>query len=703
MSLPVRTRMATVVVLALLVLTVFAPGAWASAPKITSFSPGSGIVGSKVTINGANFTSVKSVKFGTATAAFSVGSAKKITATVPAAATTGKISVTTSGGVAKSAGTFTVLPSIASFAPSSGIIGSTVTINGGGFTGATVVTFNLTPASFTVENSGRITATVPAGATTGAIAVTTAGGTATTGASFTVLPHITSFSPTSGAVGSSVVITGTGFTGVTGVTFNGVTAGFTPDSATQVTATVPTTFSGPIAVTTAAGTATSASNFSVLPSVVLSSVAGPPSTKITVSGLGFAASETVDVYLDASQVGLAGTATDGTFSGVAVTIPASAGPGAHTVSVVGRRDGAYAQTTFTVRTDWAMFRNTPSHRGNNTYENTVGTGNVGDLFQSWSVNVNGAPSSPAIVGGVIYVGSGNGTLYAFNESDGAQLWSFPTTGAITASPAVVNGVVYAVSADGKLWAIDATAGTAVWGAPVTLLGTSNSSPTVIGGVVYLGTTTNAYAIDATSGAVDWTIAPGAGSFTGTSPAVANGSVVFTSSTGHAVAYSSGAAGGALQWNVAPGGNLTTPLIVSGSVYMGSSNGNIFALSLATGGTQWSDNPSGVAFVSAPAYANGLIDIGSNDGNVYAYDTTGGNPWANGNGTSYRSPVTVANGVVYAGSNDDGIYAFDASSGQILWSGSTNGTVTASPVIVDGTLFVGSNDGHLYAYGLAGGA
>jgi outer membrane protein assembly factor BamB len=66
-------------------------------------------------------------------------------------------------------------------------------------------------------------------------------------------------------------------------------------------------------------------------------------------------------------------------------------------------------------------------------------------------------------------------------------------------------------------------------------------------------------------------------------------------------------------------------------------------------------------------------------------------------------VTVANGVAYAGSNDDGIYAFDASSGAILWSGSTNGTVTASPVIVDGTLFVGSNDGHLYAYALAGGA
>ena len=78
------------------------------------------------------------------------------------------------------------------------------------------------------------------------------------------VPTISSFSPTAGAVGTSVVITGTGLTGTTTVSFNGTSATFTFNSDTQITASVPTgTTTGPIAVTNADGTATSSSNFTV--------------------------------------------------------------------------------------------------------------------------------------------------------------------------------------------------------------------------------------------------------------------------------------------------------------------------------------------------------------------------------------------------------------------------------------------------------
>jgi hypothetical protein len=128
--------------------------------------------------------------------------------------------------------------------------------------------FNTTAATTYVVNSAtQITATVPVGATTGPLHVTTTGGgPANSATDFTVVagPTITSFTPTSGPVGTSVTITGTNLTGVTAVKFNGVTATFTTSTATSVTATVPTgATTGKITVTTPGGTATSATNFTV--------------------------------------------------------------------------------------------------------------------------------------------------------------------------------------------------------------------------------------------------------------------------------------------------------------------------------------------------------------------------------------------------------------------------------------------------------
>jgi len=80
-------------------------------PTITSFAPTSGVVGSSVTISGTNFSSTlasNSVKFNGVSASFSSGNTTQLIVTVPASATTGKITVTVGAETATSSSDFTI-------------------------------------------------------------------------------------------------------------------------------------------------------------------------------------------------------------------------------------------------------------------------------------------------------------------------------------------------------------------------------------------------------------------------------------------------------------------------------------------------------------------------------------------------------------------------------------------------------------------
>jgi uncharacterized repeat protein (TIGR03803 family) len=148
-----------------------------------------GASGKTVEILGQGFTGTSQVSFNGTSATFSVVSDTYLTATVPAAAATGFITVTTPSATLTSNRAFRVTPTVTSFNPTSGLVGAAITITGTGFTGATKVTFGgVNAPGFTVISGIQITATVPVGAKTGKIQVTTAAGVASSAASFTVLP-----------------------------------------------------------------------------------------------------------------------------------------------------------------------------------------------------------------------------------------------------------------------------------------------------------------------------------------------------------------------------------------------------------------------------------------------------------------------------------------------------------------------------------
>jgi len=442
---------------------------------------------------------------------------------------------------------------------------------------------------------------------------------------------------------------------------------------------------------------------SAAPSITLSKKTGPPTSRILVSGRGFAPHVGVDIYFDTKDEAVATANSAGSFFQIAIPASASALPGDHWVSAVGRSGQNHAQARFDVHANWRQFHRLNMQR-RNPFENVLNVHNVGKLRLKWIYATGDQVwSSPAVANGVVYVGSYNGNVYALNASTGAKLWTYATADPVVSSPAVANGVVYVGSWDNNVYALNASTGAKLWG-----YATGDrvyASPAVANGVVYVGSSDrNLYALNASTGALLWSYATGI-EYSG--PAVANGVVYVGSDYPDNNVYALNASTGGLVWSYAAGccGVETSPTVANGVVYFGSTeDGNVYALNASTGEMRWK-YAAGYDGESSHAVANGVVYFGSLDKNVYALNaSTGALLWSYPTGTYVHSSPAVANGVVYVGSADNNVYALNAKTGAKLWSYLTDGYVESSPAVANGVMYVGSVGvdplhGSVYAFGL----
>jgi hypothetical protein len=312
-----------------------------AAPSITTLNPTSGVVGASVTISGLNLGATQAtstVKFNGTTATPSTWSATSVVALVPSGATTGNVVVTV-GNTASNGVNFTVqvpAPSIASLNPTSGLVGTSVTIAGANFgatQGTSAVNFNGIAASPTSWSTTSLVVPVPTGATTGN-AVVTVGGAVSNGMSFTVTtpgPSITSLNPTSGLVGAAVTISGANFGSTQGaslVSFNGI--GATPTSWTtgSIVVAVPAGATTGSIVVTVSGVASNGVSFNVTvpaPSITsLSPTSGLVGASVTITGVNFGATQGTSAV---TFSGIAATPASWSATSVVVPVPAGATTG----------------------------------------------------------------------------------------------------------------------------------------------------------------------------------------------------------------------------------------------------------------------------------------------------------------------------------------------------------------------------------------
>lgn len=333
----------------------------------------------------------------------------------------------------------------------------------------------------------------------------------------------------------------------------------------------------------------------------------------------------------------------------------------------------------------AMFRGDAAHTG--VYEGPPAK----HLGERWRRKTGGAVvSSPVVFGDTVYVGSGDGALYALAVADGAVRWRAETGGAVNSSPAVAHGLVYVLSQDGLLHAFEAATGVQRW-----KFATGGEHRYAKPGVLGMSPATE--------------VMPDPWDFYLSAPTVADDLVYFGGGDG--TVYALNALTGARVWTFRTGDVVhASPAVAGGAVYVGSWDGRFYALEAATGRLLWAfatgqdiEHHLMTGIPGSAAVSGGRVFFGSRDANVYALDARRGTLiWKHPteNGWVEASPAVAGDTLYVTTSDSEKFLALDAATGRTLFELPTHIYAFSSPALAGGHAYFGGFDGQVHDVDLA---
>jgi outer membrane protein assembly factor BamB len=369
----------------------------------------------------------------------------------------------------------------------------------------------------------------------------------------------------------------------------------------------------------------------------------------------------------------------------------------------------------TAQRETAMFRGNAQRTGVVPAQMTATSAKV-----IWTT-VTGGPvrSSPAVVGDLVIVGSGDGSLYALQREDGSVRWRFDAGSPIHSSPAVHQGRVYFGDRANRFYAVELTTGRLRWTAET---GPDapwqwghegwdyyTSSPLPLEDLVIVGSGDgNIYAFDAESGEERWRAATGGR--VRASPALGD-SVIFIGSTDGRL-YALDLASGAQRWvydtegvehNAAEFGFdrksiQSTAAVDSTRLYFGSRDGGLYAVDRSTGRLFWRWTQGTSWIVGSPAVRNGLVCVGGSDGQYFmcVNAATGAELWRISTGARVFSSPAVSGDVLFVGTHAGDLMAVSRADGEVVWQLPLGAEVLSSPAVADGMIYVGTDLGQVHA-------
>ncbi len=335
-------------------------------------------------------------------------------------------------------------------------------------------------------------------------------------------------------------------------------------------------------------------------------------------------------------------------------------------------------------------------------------------------------SAPIVGDGHVYVASSEGFILALDALSGKLHWQHDTGYWLTAPYVEIGGVVYARSQDDSvesLDALDGVSGELLWRLQTV---TEVSSLSIVDGVVYAGTRSNAYgqvahvfAVDASTGEELWRFETGEDVWD--VPTVVDG-VVYVGSWGrygsrlygspNAYTYALDAKTGNLRWRFKLGDAVRSPLSADATVLYAGAWHSLYALDARTGERRWRRETNGLSD-RLPSPVDGVIYVGLDGGRLYALEAQSGEERWSSEHSGLVTPAVMKDGVVYAGAlnpfgnSDAYLVAIDAAHGKSLWHFGLGrpiyNPVYAAPAVAEDLVYVGTESGRVYAIDTATGS
>lgn len=367
--------------------------------------------------------------------------------------------------------------------------------------------------------------------------------------------------------------------------------------------------------------------------------------------------------------------------------------------------------------DWPMSQRDPAHGAFNPDKNSVPRGHLKWRFSTVDAQLF---SSPAVVGGRVYLSTGDRRILALDAESGDLIWEHKVSAPVNSSPAVAGDLVFVGLRDGRVLALNKESGRKRW--EFSTGGVVFSSPAVFQGVLYVGSSDGRlYALDAMTGEKRWSHLTG-GRIT-SDPAVNQAVVAVTSQDRHLylIDTRTGKRRLAFLTSFVRG----SPAFHGNLVFVADDDGvvraidwqqrelpfekavrliktQLFVWKLVKNlphqkGFVWGFRQSAEDFVGTPVVTDDFVYVGSASGALFALDrATGEKVWEFRGESGIATSPSVADTTIFVGDEDGRLYAIDAVTGGLRWQFKADARISSTPVLANGMLYFSSRDGSLYA-------